>query len=79
MRLSAFYEQPVPAVFEPLYKDVMVFTEYLWKDLFRTRLFMRRLYTGEADQVRPCPEHHVRRGVDSGQDNPFRFVEAASV
>ncbi len=52
MRLSAFYEQPVPAVFEPLYKDVMVFTEYLWKDLFRTRLFMRRLYTGEADQVR---------------------------
>ncbi len=52
MRLAAFYEQPVTAVFEPLYKDVMVFTEYLWQDLFRSRLFMRRLHTGDADHVR---------------------------
>ncbi len=51
MRLTAFYEQPVTAVFEPLYKDIMVFTEYLWQDLFRTRLFMRRLYTGDSDHV----------------------------
>lgn len=52
MRLTAFYEQPVTAVFEPLYKDAMVFTEYLWQDVFRSRLFMRRLHTGDADPVR---------------------------
>lgn len=52
MRLTAFFEQPVTSVFEPLYKDVMVFTEYLWQDLFRTRLFMRRLHTGDSDHVR---------------------------
>ena len=52
MRLTAFFEQPVAAVFEPLYKDVMVFTEYLWQDLFRSRLFMRRLHTGDSDHVR---------------------------
>lgn len=54
MRLTAFFEQPVTAAFEPLYKDIMVFTEYLWQDLFRTRLFMRRLYTGDSDHV-----HHA--------------------
>jgi hypothetical protein len=52
LRLTAFFEQPVPAVFESLYKDVMVLTEYVSGDAFRTRLFMRRLFTGEADLVR---------------------------
>lgn len=51
MRLSAFFEQPVLALFEPLYKDVMVLTEYLWQDKYRARLFMRRLHTGEASLV----------------------------
>jgi response regulator RpfG family c-di-GMP phosphodiesterase len=51
LRLSAFYEQPVLTVFESLYKDVMVLTEYLYTDMFRSRLFMRRLFTGEANLV----------------------------
>ncbi len=52
MRLTSFYEQPVLACFEPLYKDVMVLTEYLAQDRFRARLFMRRLFTGDASLVR---------------------------
>ena len=51
MRLTAFYEQPVLACFEPLYKDVMVLTEYLAQDRFRARLFMRRLFTEDAALV----------------------------
>lgn len=43
MRLTDFMEQPVTACFEPLYKDLMVLTEYLTQDRFRARLFMRRL------------------------------------
>lgn len=51
MRLSNFYEQPVLPYFEPLYKDAMVLTEYLEQDRFRSRLFMRRLFTEDAALV----------------------------
>jgi len=43
MRYDAFAEQPVRPVFDPLYKDIMVFTEILWQDKHRIKLFMRRL------------------------------------
>jgi len=43
MRYDAFAEQPVRPVFDPLYKDIMVFTEILWQDRHRIKLFMRRL------------------------------------
>lgn len=43
MRLAAFIEQPVRPVFESLYTDLMVFTEFLWQDKHRIKLFMRRL------------------------------------
>ena len=43
MRYEAFADQPVRPVFEPLYKDIMVFTEILWQDRHRIKLFMRRL------------------------------------
>ncbi|MDR0239663.1 MAG: HD domain-containing protein [Deltaproteobacteria bacterium] len=43
MRHEAFAEQPVRPVFDPLYKDIMVFTEILWQDRHRIKLFMRRL------------------------------------
>lgn len=45
MRLLDFIEQPVLPVFEKLYKDLMVFTEFLWQDKHRIKLFMHRLYT----------------------------------
>ena len=61
MRLSNFYEQPVLSYFEPLYKDVMVLTEYLSQDRFRARLFMRRLFTGEATLV-----HHSLNVLSTG-------------
>ena len=44
MRVTDFYEQPVKAVFEPLYRDVMVVTEYIWGDKHRINTFMRRLF-----------------------------------
>ncbi|MCG8529263.1 MAG: HD domain-containing protein [Desulfovibrionales bacterium] len=47
IRLGEFYDQPVRAVFEVLYKDVMVLTEFLHQDRFRIKLFMRRLATGD--------------------------------
>ena len=43
MRYDAFAEQPVRPVFDPLYKDIMVFTEILWQDKHRIKPFMRRL------------------------------------
>jgi len=43
MRYEAFAEQPVRPVFDPLYKDIMVFTEILWQDRHRIKSFMRRL------------------------------------
>ncbi len=43
LRYAEFYEQPVKAVFDPLYRDVMVVTEYLAKDPQRINAFMRRL------------------------------------
>jgi response regulator RpfG family c-di-GMP phosphodiesterase len=47
LRLAEFLEQPVRSLFDPLYSDVQVLTEYLWNDLHRLRLFMRRLHRGE--------------------------------
>ncbi|MEG1609698.1 MAG: HD domain-containing phosphohydrolase [Bilophila sp.] len=51
MRLSAFVEQPVRPVFESLYCDLMVLTEFVWQDKHRVKLFMRRLHTGEHTLV----------------------------
>ncbi|MDL2272676.1 HD domain-containing protein [Desulfovibrio sp. OttesenSCG-928-I05] len=51
MRLEAFLEQPVRPVFDLLFTDVMVATEYLWADRHRLKLFMRRLHTGEYSLI----------------------------
>lgn len=48
-RLKSFFDQPVRPVFEALNNDVMVMTEYLWTDLHRLKLFMRRLHKGDHD------------------------------
>jgi len=44
MRYTEFHDQPVKAVFEPLYRDVMVVTEYLWQDKHHINAFIRRLF-----------------------------------
>jgi HD-GYP domain-containing protein (c-di-GMP phosphodiesterase class II) len=43
-RISEFLEQPVKAVFDLLYQDLMVLTEYLWADLNRIKSLVRRIY-----------------------------------
>ncbi len=43
MRLEAYLEQPVKLVFDLLMQDVLTFTEYIWSDFHRLRLFMRRI------------------------------------
>lgn len=52
VKLNDFFSQPVKPVFVPLYEDIMVFTEYLWADKHRIKMFMRRLYEGEHDLAR---------------------------
>jgi HD-GYP domain-containing protein (c-di-GMP phosphodiesterase class II) len=47
IRLNDFFDQPVKPVFDLLYSDVMVVTEYIWNDLHRLRLFIRRLHQGD--------------------------------
>lgn len=44
MRLTEFINQPVKVVFEPLYRDIMVFTEWLWQDRHRIKFFLRRIF-----------------------------------
>ncbi len=44
-----FIEQPIKIVYDELYSDIMVFTEYVWEDIYRLRGFLGRLYTGEHD------------------------------
>ncbi len=47
MRLENLIEQPLPAYYEPLYKDVMVFTEYIWKDPKRLDAFVPKIEKNE--------------------------------
>lgn len=44
-RINEFFEQPVEAVYEKLYTDLMVLTEYLWQDPNRIKALVRRLHT----------------------------------
>ncbi|MDD4702498.1 MAG: HD domain-containing protein [Desulfovibrio sp.] len=44
LRYTEFNSQPIKPLFEPLYRDVMVITEYLWQDKHRINTFMRRLF-----------------------------------
>jgi len=43
-RLGEFFEQPVKAVFEKLWVDLMVLSEYLYADIRRARALVRRLH-----------------------------------
>ena len=47
MRLDAFFAQPVKPLFDLLYVDALVVTEYIWNDPHRLRLFVRRLHKGD--------------------------------
>ena len=44
LRYTEFDSQPIKTLFEPLYRDAMVVTEYLWADRHRINTFMRRLF-----------------------------------
>jgi hypothetical protein len=54
MRLAEFFDQPVKALFDPLHRDVLVVTEYLWADMHRLRLFVQRLHRGRHSLSRHC-------------------------
>ncbi|WP_319471097.1 HD domain-containing phosphohydrolase [uncultured Pseudodesulfovibrio sp.] len=43
-RMKEFLDQPVPVVFEKLWVDLMVLTEYLHADIHRTRGLVRRMH-----------------------------------
>ncbi len=43
-RIGEFMEQPVKVVYDKLYVDLMVLTEYLYKDVHRVRALYKRLH-----------------------------------
>lgn len=48
IRYTDFYEQPVPSLFEALFRDTAVLTEYIWQDSKRINAFVRRLFHQDA-------------------------------
>lgn len=52
LKLADFFNQPVRPAFVPIYEDVMVFTEYVWGDRHRIKMFMRRLHDGDYSLVK---------------------------
>lgn len=52
-RYLNLYNQPVKEVYEALYRDVQVVTEYLWADKYRINPFIRRLFR------KAKPERHA--------------------
>ena len=45
LRLQDFFEQPVRPVYEQLYENAMVVTEFIWTDKHRLKNFLRRMHT----------------------------------
>ncbi len=42
-RIREFFEQPVQPIFDTLYNDLLVLTEYLWQDAYREKGLLKRL------------------------------------
>ena len=60
MRYTEFHDQPVKSVFEPLYRDTMVVTEFLWQDKHHINAFVRRLFRKYA------PARHAINSLSIG-------------
>lgn len=58
LRLEAFFDQAVQVVFDSLYQDIMVLTEYLSGDWHRIRALMRRLVLTHS-----LVNHSVNTGI----------------
>lgn len=58
MRMGDFLDQPVPAVFEKVWVDLMVLTEYLWNDVYRIKALAKRIHT-----VHTLANHSVNTGL----------------
>lgn len=56
-RTEELFEQPVPAVFDKFWRDLMVLTEYLSQDIHRSRALVRRLHREHSQ-----PNHAVNCG-----------------
>ncbi len=63
-----FAAQPVKPVFDLLYSDLQVFTEYLWQDKYRIRPFLQLLYTFKSD-----PGYHAVNTLILGM---WLFIQA---
>lgn len=67
LRLEEFFDQPVQVVFDKLYRDVLVLTEYLSVDHHRIRALAKRL----------TPEHSlVNHSVNSGLIALWLYMKA---
>ena len=61
MDLADFFEQPIKMVYDKLYNDIMVTTEYLWEDKHRLKNLMRRLHTEDYSLI-----HHSTNSFTVG-------------
>lgn len=50
-KLQELIDQPLSVVYNSLYTDLMVFTEYLWRDKDNIKHFMAELHIGEDDLI----------------------------
>lgn len=74
-RLAEFFEQPVKAVFERLWVDAMVLTEYLYTDMSRARALARRLHTEHSLENHSLNTAFIAAGVWAKLKGPD-FAEA---
>ncbi len=51
LRVQHLFEQPLQNSYTFLLKDLMVFTEYVWRDFANANKFMKALYTGKDDLI----------------------------
>lgn len=58
MRMGEFFDQPVAAVKDRLWEDLMVLTEYLWNDSYRIKSLAKRLHTEHS-----LVKHSVNCGI----------------
>ncbi|NDV25436.1 HD domain-containing protein [Desulfovibrio sp. JC010] len=58
MRMTEFLDQPVAAVMDKLWADLMVLTEYLWNDPYRIKALAKRLHKEHT-----LGQHSVNCGV----------------
>lgn len=72
-RMESFFDQPVRLVYDKVYEDILVLTEYVWQDFHRAKAIAKRIHTTHS-----LANHAVNCGLMglalflAGQSETFR-------